>query len=450
MQQPGISWSGLIVLAGLLVGSPVVTALEIVPGVGTGLLYTDNARLSANDEENELIVVGYVGAKIDENSGAFRLNAEADLIHLEYTRDTFSDQDYPGLRLTGGYEQVRDRLDWQVQDYFTQTLVDSDDGATPFNIQNTNVFTFGPSIRFPISGRQTVTVNPQYRNFYYEDVGDNNQNDNQQYALSANWFYGMYPTMGVSLNGGVTKVVYDGGGGARDYIRSTALAGPSGKRARSVYSLNLGGTHINWDNSGSTSGFAGNLTWLYNLTGRSSARIYLSSDLTGTGNLLLDSQNNPDDGDFSNVQSSNDVVRNSILRLTYRREDATLNTELWGEFRDLDYQGGEGDQSDLDDREIREIGASMGYRVTAVLSTGIFGRYKWNKQTNTDRRDERYSITGTVGYQLTRRLRTNLDLVYQNQHSKGGLGDEYREFSTFVRLAYGFARVERRALRWRR
>jgi hypothetical protein len=140
------------------------------------------------------------------------------------------------------------------------------------------------------------------------------------------------------------------------------------------------------------------------------------------------------------------VVRNSILRLTYRREDDTLNTELWGEFRDLDYQGGKGDQSDQDDREIREIGASMGYRVTAALSSGIFGRYKWNKQTNTDRRDEHYSITGTVGYQLTRKLRTNLDLRYQNQHSKGGLGDEYSEFSSFVRLVYGFARVDRRAL----
>ena len=141
------------------------------------------------------------------------------------------------------------------------------------------------------------------------------------------------------------------------------------------------------------------------------------------------------------------MLRNSILRLTYRHEDATLNTELWGEFRDLDYQGGKGD---LDDREIREIGASMDYRVTAVFSTGISGRYKWNKQTNTDRRDEYYSITGTLGYQLTRKLRTSLDFGYQNQHSNGGSFDEYSEFSTFVRLVYGFARVDRRALRWRR
>ena len=141
MQQPVTSLPRLILLVVLLVGSPLVTALEIVPGVGTGLLYTDNARLSADNEEDDLIVVGYVGAKTDENSGAFRLNAEADLIHLHYTKDTFSDEDYPGLRLTGGYEQIRDRLDWKVRDYFTQTLVDSDDGAAPDNIQNTNVFT---------------------------------------------------------------------------------------------------------------------------------------------------------------------------------------------------------------------------------------------------------------------------------------------------------------------
>ena len=441
MQQSITSLSGLILLAVLLVGSPVVIALEIEPGVGAGLLYTDNARLTADDEEDDLIVVGYIGARINENSGPLRLDAEADLIHLHYTRDTFSNQNYPGLRLTGGYEQIRDRLDWQVQNFFSQRLNDTDVGTTPDNIQNTNVFTFGPSIRFPISGRQTITVKPEYRNFYYEDVGDNNRDDNQdnnqQYGLSANWFYGMYPTMGVSLDGGMTEVVYDDGDGDYDYTRSTAHAGLSGTRARSVYSLHLGGTHISPDKSGSTSGFSGNLTWLYNLTGHSSARAYLSSELTGTGNLLLDSQTNPDDGDFSNVQNSRDVLRNNIVRLTYKREDATLNTEVWGEFRDLDY---EDDQSD---REIRQIVADVGYRLTAALSTGISAGYRWTRDTDTDRRDTRYSITGTVGYQLTRKLRTKLDLRYQNQDSKDGLGSEYSELSSFVRLVYGFATVKR-------
>ena len=221
MLRHGIRWLVLIIWSGLLVGSPMVMALEIEPGVGVGLLYTDNARLSADDEEDDLIVVGYVGAKIDENTGPYRLNAEAELIHLNYTSNTFSNKTYPSLRLTGGWEQIRDRLDWQVQNYFTQRLNRSTEGTTPDNIQNTNVFTFGPNIRFPITGRQTVTVNPQYRNFYYENEGNNNQ----RYALPANWFYQMYPTLGVNLGGSVTKVDYDGRDNrATDYTRSTAHA----------------------------------------------------------------------------------------------------------------------------------------------------------------------------------------------------------------------------------
>ena len=86
-----------------------------------------------------------------------------------------------------------------------------------------------------------------------------------------------------------------------------------------------------------------------------------------------------------------------------------------------------------------QVGANLDYRVTAALSTGILGSYTRTKET--DDEDKRYSITGTVGYQLTRKLRTNLDLSYQDQD--GGLGTEYSEFSTFVRLVYGFANVGR-------
>jgi len=85
------------------------------------------------------------------------------------------------------------------------------------------------------------------------------------------------------------------------------------------------------------------------------------------------------------------------------------------------------------------VGANLDYRVTAAVSTGIFGSYTRTKEAS--REDKRYFITGTVGYQLTRKLRTNLDLRYLDQD--GGLGTEYSEFSTFVRLVYGFANVER-------
>jgi hypothetical protein len=424
----------LILSAGFLLGSPSVSALEIEPGVGAGLLYTDNAKLTADNEDDDLVVVGYAGARIDENNGPFRLNAEAELIHLNYTRGSYDNKTYPSLRATTSWEQIRGRLNWQASNFFTQRDSDSLEGSTPDNIQNTNVFTFGPDITFPDWGRHTLALNPRYRNFYYEDEGT----DNQQYELPASWFYQMYPTFGVGLSGSITKVDYDGGNNqASDYTRRVLQAGLSGTTVRSEYSLNLGSTDISRDRSGSTSGASGNLDWLYRMSGYSSARLYVSSDITDTGNLLLDSEIDPDTGDFSNVQTSDDVVRNSIVRLTYRRDDATLDTEIWGEYRKLDYEGQE------TDRDIREVGANLNYRATALLTTGISGQYTLTDEADANGDEKYYSVTGTVSYQLGRKLRTTFDLRYQNQDSDGGSVNEYSEFSSFVRLVYGFARVER-------
>ena len=430
----------LAVLVSLLAGHSLVSALEVEPGVGAGLLYTDNARLAPDNEEDDLVVVGYVGANITEEGGPLRINASAEVIHLNYTDNTFSDKTYPSLRATAGWEQIKGHLDWNVQNFFTQQTVDSVDGVTPDNIQNTNVFTFGPAIILPISARQRITVTPEFRDFYYEDFGD----DNQQYALSANWLYRLYRTMGIGLDGGVTRVDYksggeaqESGGEAQDYTRTNVHVGVSGSRARSTYSVNLGRTRIDREESSSEGGFTGDLDLSYRLTGHSSARAYLASEITDTSNILLNSETNPENGGFSNVQTSNDVLRDSIMRLTYSYEGATINSHFYGELRDLDYKESQ------DDRDIREVGADLSYSVTQLLTTGILGTYTRVKRTDIGSRDTRYSITGRLGYNLSRKLKANFDVRYQDQSSNSDLVSEYSEFSTFVSLVYGFARVSR-------
>ena len=121
----------LAVWVGLLAGSSVVSALEIEPGVGAGLLYTDNAALASDNEEDDLILVGYAGVDVNEDGGRFRVSATADVIHLKYTENSFSDQTYPSLRANAGWEQITDRLDWQVENFLTQQSVDSVGGRTP-------------------------------------------------------------------------------------------------------------------------------------------------------------------------------------------------------------------------------------------------------------------------------------------------------------------------------
>ena len=148
-------------------------------------------------------------------------------------------------------------------------------------------------------------------------------------------------------------------------------------------------------------------------------------------------ETDPDNGGFSNVQTSNNVLRNNRMRVTYGYEDATINSYLYGELQDLDYKGEESD------RDIREVGADLGYRLTQRLTTGMLGTYTRTKQTDIGSRDTRYSIMGILGYDISRKLKASLDVRYQDQDGNSDSVSEYSEFSTFVSLVYGFARVSR-------
>jgi len=419
-------------LIALALAGSVASALEIKPGIGAGLLYTDNAALTSDNEDNDLVAVGYLGADISENEGPFRSSVKSSLIYQHYTEDTFSDQYYLNLNALAGWEMIRDRLDWKAENFFTQRPVNSLNANTPDNRQDTNVFTFGPIATFPVSGRQQIRLRPQFRTFYYEDTNT----DNRQYSLFADWSYQFKPTLSVGVDGGATKVAYDDDDRNPDYTSSTLHGFVAGTQAASEYRVNLGTTHIQRDDFENQDGFTGDLTGLYHLTGRSSARAYLATELRDSSTGLLKSSTNPDDGDFSNEQTSGDVLRNKIVRLTFRRVDSTFNTDIWGEYRDLDYKEAP------NDRDVKEVGASADYRIAPLMVTGAYGRYNRTKETDSGRRDKTYIIGGNVAYNLSRNLRTKFDLQYRNRDSNRSRQD-FKEFSAFISLVYGFRDLTR-------
>ena len=167
--------------------------------------FTDNAKLTENNEDSDQILTGLVGARITENDGPFRANADTSLTYENYLDNTYGDKHWFNLNATAGWEMIRDRVDWGVSDYFTQTQINNLNSDTPSNIQNTNVFSFGPNITLPLSARQTITLRPLFSDFYYE----NSDTDNQQYGVNADWLYMLRPDMKAGINGGATTVRYE-------------------------------------------------------------------------------------------------------------------------------------------------------------------------------------------------------------------------------------------------
>ncbi len=422
----------MLLLAGMSLHIQTASAL-FEPGVGIGLQYTDNAGLTSDNEDDDLVVLGYVGANIDKSSGSLNLNAVTSLTYENYTNNTFSDQYYFDLNAKAGWEMVRNRVNWVMRDFFTQRLRTSIDRATPANIEDINIFNFGPDVILPISRVQKLVISPAFSDFYYEtsDV------DNQRYSLSLDWLYNKSATNEIGLGGSFSKIDFENENRNPNYSASNIHAIVTGQLARSNYEANLGFTQIDRDDFENQSSVTGSLEWIYDFIGHSNAKVYMASDLTDASYSALDSAIDPDRGDINNVQISSDVFMNNVLRATYSRKGATLNTRLWAELRDLDYK------ERPQDREVQSLGIKFDYQMRALVSSGLYARYRRTKRTDQGRTDKYYTVGAQIGYQMSRKLRTVFDLQYQDKDSTDDT-QEFSEFSGLINLVYGYGEVARK------
>jgi len=402
-------------------------ALNAGASVGVGLGYTTNAALTPDNEQDDWIASATAGVSVAEDKGPLTGAVGATFDFLDYLNNTFSNQNYFGLDAKVRWAQVKDHLIWQLDDYFAQTPVDSLASDTPANSQDTNVISFGPDIEFTVSPRNRIILKPVIQDYHYEvtDI------DNRQYGLNASWKYRLLPTMDAGLDASLTKVVYDNEVLNPGYRINKLEAAVSGTRPHANYNVRLGATQINRDMLQGRHGLTGSLDLLYNLTGRSSVRAFVLSDLTDANSGYLRAATDPETGDFSNEQATSDVLRNNTFRITYKRQGSVLDTQVWSELRDLNYAVAP------DDRTVQEYGVRAAYQVTATA--GMNGMFRKTRQDVGGRTDKEYIVGGNVAYTLSRNLGVNLSLQYSAKDSTVP-SSEYTGFSAMSGLVYTVAR----------
>lgn len=425
-----------LVFAGLYLSCRVVYALEFKPGVGVGVEYTDNARLEPDNEVYDLITIGYVGAGISEDKGPLTYDAITLFNNQSYTQDTFPDQHQLYLAVRADWVMIKDRFDWFLRDNLSQRTVNTLAANTPDNLQDTNVFNFGANVRFPITARQSFSLSPSFSQYYYEVQ----VTDNKQYVLAANWNYLMSRLNNVGLNLSARKVDYTEtdifGNTITDNIFTNLAFIFSGQRLRSAYAINLGATNVKRDSGEEATGFAGAIDWSGAISSRSTFATLVATDLTDSSRVSQSLTENPANGDPADVQITTDVIRNSIFNLAYLRDDASLHSRIWGEFRKLTYSDSPAD------RVIRTYGIDVGYPMTQLLASGAYIKYNRTKQLDTNRLDQYYIAGGNLKYNFARNLYSSFDIKYRFKQSTQPLAI-YNEFSVFASLVYGFGDVQR-------
>jgi hypothetical protein len=397
--------------------------------VGADLVYTDNAALMSSNENDDLITTVKIGGTVSESSGPLTGSASASLSRLNYLDNTFDNQTYPGLNANVDWVQIKNFLKWSVRDFYSQASIDNQAVNTPGNTEDINGFSLAAQLMMRPADRHTLTVTPSIDDYYYET----SPSDNQQTGLAANWSYQYRPTTALSLNGSFQDVNYDDETQNPGHTRNSLGVSATVLHSRSEYRGSVGITSIEGDSGNDTDGTNAALSALYRLTGRSTLNANVSTNITNTSNLYLGSLLDPNTGNYSNIQTSSDVVRSRLLRIAYNRAGSTADLSGWIELRELDYD------TVNDDQKLQEYGVSVGYRVTAKMTASARASYVKTEVESPAATEKHYATDGQLRYALSRKLSANGGVRFQRRDHTDPL-QEFDEYSIFAGLGYYLGR----------
>ncbi len=404
-----------------------VVAVEFQPGAGVGVEYTDNVKLTTTDKVDELITVGYVGARLFDNEGSAIYDVATSYNKQRYAKGTFDDSRYFSLAADVDVEMIEGRFNWILKDYFTQRTVVALAPNTPDNLQDSNVFTFGAIMRLPISRRQIFSLTPMYNDYYYSRSLTNNK----QVSLLANWNYQMFRLAAVGLNLSRRKINY-----VEQDVADTTFTNIgvtfTGRLARSNFTAILGSTKVERDTGQDTSGFSGSINWLANLSPISTFNAGVSTALTDTSTVAADGSVGA-----GNIQITTDVVRRRDVNMYYHRKNLYFQALIRAEYSEVEYSESPFDQTAKNlDVELFD------YPFTRRLLGGTYLRYYYTKRVETSRTDDNYIVGVNMRYRVSRKLGALFDLKYRTLNSTS-LIENFEEYSFYASLVYGFGEVYR-------
>ena len=101
-----------VAVVGFLFCYKATAVVDFEPSVGAGLRFTDNARLTPVEPIEDIVAMGYVGARVSENEGPFQYGATTSLEKQNYTQDSYDDKRYFQLDALVNWEMVKDHFNW--------------------------------------------------------------------------------------------------------------------------------------------------------------------------------------------------------------------------------------------------------------------------------------------------------------------------------------------------
>jgi len=419
----------LLALTGILLPVCAQAGVAVDAGAGLSMRYTDNAALQASGGQSDWVDSLDLNLGLNQQTGKTRLAANAAVRQISYRRNTFSDQQYYSLVADAGWLTLDNRLDWQLQNTFTQRRISSLNPDIPFNLQDVNVFRIGPVWTLPLGPRQDMSLSAQFRRTYYEVSAV----DSEQVTTTLGWLYRLSSAFTLTANASLNDLRYTELL-ANDFTTRSFSLGFSGSVSRSTYALSLGQTRVARAGSPDQDGGTYRASWSFTPNPTSSLSLTASSRVSEvSGNLLQtvaeESADTVDDSADEEILSG--TYRNRLTRVSYRKSYKRGGFSLQWQTRSLDYNG------TANDREIRSGNAGMQYRHSSRLTSDFSLQYSNIVVIAQAREDTVRGVNLNLRYSFSRRLNGGLG-VSRNRRDSTVASSDYMASSVVLSLNAAF------------
>lgn len=231
-----------LALAGCAASAHAAPVLDYT--LGLGIEHDDNINLSPTDPIGQTVLVPTLGFAVDQKGTTLQATAAGTLEYDDYLGGAFADRTRSQLAARVNWSAIPERLDFAVEDYLGVEPINVLTPNTPANLQQTNVLSLGPTLRFrlgePLRGEADLR--------FIDSRADETKEFNSRRGLFAlRAIRDTSATSSLSVNVQAQSVRFDEEAIQPDYRRYDAFVRWHSRLPHLEWNLSLGGSRIDLD-----------------------------------------------------------------------------------------------------------------------------------------------------------------------------------------------------------
>lgn len=424
----------IIATTALATGCQPALALRVDYALELGLVHSDNINLSASDPVSQSVLIPHLAYSISESGSAVQAEVNGVLEYRDYLGDAFGSEFRGTLNGLVNWSMVPERLNWTFADNLGLYPVSLRNPDVPGNLQQTNVFTTGPTLRFRFTPTLQGQAELRYIDSYAEETG---AFDSRRYTAALRSLYEISATRNLSVNLEHQRIDFDDNLLAEDYRRTSAFVGYTQALSQLDLNASLGYSRLDFDHSANASGPLARASVDWRASERSTFGLGMAWQYTDAATSISEGATAFDAGfggvGIGGAAITPDVYQERRIDGTYLLQSTRLNLATLLRYGTFRYE--QEVAALANDRDEIGSGLNLGYLLRPTLTLGVTAEATRRRFTETGLVDRNYRYGAYLSQQMTRHLGWRVDLARNERHADDG-AESYDENSIYLRLVY--------------